>query len=160
MTDGLRKSHLRKAHQVGLSEVGLPEGNHWNTAKAIDSSYSYLKELFKNGALYLFLPPPPPPPPPPPSPVSFSLCNLCVVISVPVRTFTFHFFDSFIDFVFDCLTNFTVMFWWRTERVWNVNKAEIHLDICKTSNIKKKLEIGNEFFSFCCINIPVFFFCT
>ena len=27
MTDGLRKSHLRKAHQVGLSEVGLPEGN-------------------------------------------------------------------------------------------------------------------------------------
>ena len=26
MTDGLRKSHLRKAHQVGLSEVGLPEG--------------------------------------------------------------------------------------------------------------------------------------
>ena len=25
MTDGLRKSHLRKAHQVGLSEVGLPE---------------------------------------------------------------------------------------------------------------------------------------
>ena len=31
MTDGLRKSHLRKAPQVGLSEVGLPEGNpaHW-----------------------------------------------------------------------------------------------------------------------------------
>ena len=28
MTDGLRKSHLRKVHQVGLSEVGLPEGNH------------------------------------------------------------------------------------------------------------------------------------
>ena len=28
MTDGLRKSHLRKAPQVGLSEVGLPEGNH------------------------------------------------------------------------------------------------------------------------------------
>ena len=27
MTDGLRKSHLRKAPQVGLSEVGLPEGN-------------------------------------------------------------------------------------------------------------------------------------
>ena len=25
MTDGLRKSHLRKAPQVGLSEVGLPE---------------------------------------------------------------------------------------------------------------------------------------
>ena len=25
MTDGLRKSHLRKAHQVGLSEVGLPD---------------------------------------------------------------------------------------------------------------------------------------
>ena len=24
MTDGLRKSHLRKAPQVGLSEVGLP----------------------------------------------------------------------------------------------------------------------------------------
>ena len=30
MTDGLRKSHLRKAHQVGLSKVGLPEGNHNN----------------------------------------------------------------------------------------------------------------------------------
>ena len=29
MTDGLRKSHLRKAHQVGLSEVGLPEGNQY-----------------------------------------------------------------------------------------------------------------------------------
>ena len=28
--DGRRKSHLRKAHQVGLSEVGLPEGNLWN----------------------------------------------------------------------------------------------------------------------------------
>ena len=28
MTDGLKKSHLRKVHQVGLSEVGLPEGNH------------------------------------------------------------------------------------------------------------------------------------
>ena len=30
MTDGLRKdrkSHLRKVHQVGLSEVGLSEGN-------------------------------------------------------------------------------------------------------------------------------------
>ena len=27
MIDGLRKSHLRKAPQVGLSEVGLPEGN-------------------------------------------------------------------------------------------------------------------------------------
>ena len=27
MTDGLRKSHLRKAPQVGLSEVGLPESN-------------------------------------------------------------------------------------------------------------------------------------
>ena len=26
MTDGLRKSHLKKAHQVGLPEVGLPEG--------------------------------------------------------------------------------------------------------------------------------------
>ena len=25
MTDGLRKSHLRKAPQVGLSEVGLPD---------------------------------------------------------------------------------------------------------------------------------------
>ena len=25
MPDGLRKSHLRKSHQVGLSEVGLPE---------------------------------------------------------------------------------------------------------------------------------------
>ena len=30
MTDGLRKSHLRKAPQVGLSEVGLPEGNPYN----------------------------------------------------------------------------------------------------------------------------------
>ena len=30
MTDGLRKSHLRKAPQVGLSEVGLPEGNPLN----------------------------------------------------------------------------------------------------------------------------------
>ena len=30
MTDGLRKSHLRKAPQVGLSEVGLPEGNHFD----------------------------------------------------------------------------------------------------------------------------------
>ena len=29
MTDGLRKSHLRKAPQVGLSEVGLPEGNQY-----------------------------------------------------------------------------------------------------------------------------------
>ena len=28
MTDRLRKSHLRKAPKVGLSEVGLPEGNH------------------------------------------------------------------------------------------------------------------------------------
>ena len=27
MTDGLRIPHLRKGHQVGLSEVGLPEGN-------------------------------------------------------------------------------------------------------------------------------------
>ena len=27
MTDGIRKSHLRKAPQIGLSEVGLPEGN-------------------------------------------------------------------------------------------------------------------------------------
>ena len=25
MTDGLRKSHLRKAPQVGLTEVGLPD---------------------------------------------------------------------------------------------------------------------------------------
>ena len=28
MTDGLRKSHLRKAPQVGLSEVGLPDIYH------------------------------------------------------------------------------------------------------------------------------------
>ena len=28
MTDGLRKSHLRKAPQVGLSEVGLPDIHH------------------------------------------------------------------------------------------------------------------------------------
>ena len=40
-------------------------------------------------------------------------------------------------------TNATVMFWWRTERVWNVNKAEIHLEICKTW--KEKLGIENEF---------------
>ena len=42
----------------------------------------------------------------------------------------------------------TVMFWWRTERVWNVNKAEIHLYICKSSKIpwQEKLEIGNELF--------------
>ena len=38
------------------------------------------------------------------------------------------------------------MFWWRTESVRNVNKAEIHLYTCKTSKIpgKKKLEIRNE----------------
>ena len=28
MTDGLRKSHLRMAPQVGLSEVGLPDIYH------------------------------------------------------------------------------------------------------------------------------------
>ena len=33
MTDGLRKSHLRKAPQVGLSEVGLPEGNRLQNIK-------------------------------------------------------------------------------------------------------------------------------
>ena len=33
MNDGLRKSHLRKAHQVGLSEVGLPGGNLVSTDK-------------------------------------------------------------------------------------------------------------------------------
>ena len=40
----------------------------------------------------------------------------------------------------------TVMFWWRTERVWNVNKAEIHLYICKSSKTpwQEKLEIENE----------------
>ena len=37
MTDGLRKSHLRKAHQVGLSEVGLPEGNQVDIKKVGDS---------------------------------------------------------------------------------------------------------------------------
>ena len=39
MTDGLRKSHLRKAHQVGLSEVGLPEGNpvEWNRLTVLKS---------------------------------------------------------------------------------------------------------------------------
>ena len=35
MTDGLRKSHLRKAPQVGLSEVGLPEGNRKPNAKIV-----------------------------------------------------------------------------------------------------------------------------
>ena len=35
MTDGLRISHLRKA-QVGLSEVGLPEGNLCKSAHIND----------------------------------------------------------------------------------------------------------------------------
>ena len=35
------------------------------------------------------------------------------------------------------------MFWWRTERVWNVNKAEIHLDTCKTSKIPGKRKVRN-----------------
>ena len=33
MPDGLRKSHLRKSHQVGLSEVGLPEDYHFIQAR-------------------------------------------------------------------------------------------------------------------------------
>ena len=72
---------------------------------------------------------------------SILLCNLCVVIVYVFSSclhFHFSILDSFIDFVFDCLTNFTVMFWWRTERVWNVNKAEIHLEICKTSKTPGK----------------------
>ena len=36
MTDGLRKSHLRKAPQVDLSEVGLPEGNHCDLLKILN----------------------------------------------------------------------------------------------------------------------------
>ena len=42
-------------------------------------------------------------------------------------------------FRFDCLTNFTVI---------NVNKAEIHLYICKSSKTpwQEKLEIENEHF--------------
>ena len=36
MTDGLRKSHLRKAHQVGLSEVGLPDIYLINDSKLPD----------------------------------------------------------------------------------------------------------------------------
>ena len=36
MTDGLMMSHLRKAHQVGLSEVGLPEGNLCKSAHIND----------------------------------------------------------------------------------------------------------------------------
>ena len=39
-------------------------------------------------------------------------------ISVIVRTFAFHSLDSFNYFVFDCLINFRVLFWWRTEKVW------------------------------------------
>ena len=38
MTDGLRKSHLRKAPQVGLSEVGLPEGNLVNLSLIIGNA--------------------------------------------------------------------------------------------------------------------------
>ena len=40
MTDGLRKSHLRKAPQVGLSEVGLPEGNRY-----INSNFQQAKKI-------------------------------------------------------------------------------------------------------------------
>ena len=44
---------------------------------------------------------------------SILLCNLCVVIVYVFSSclhFHFSILDSFIDFVFDCLTNFTVMF--------------------------------------------------
>ena len=46
MTDGLRKSHLRKAPQVGLSEVGLPEGNPLNVS--VKSTRSHI-ELYWTG---------------------------------------------------------------------------------------------------------------
>ena len=42
MTDGLRKSHLRKAPQVGLSEVGLPEGNLTRMHQSNTSICSFL----------------------------------------------------------------------------------------------------------------------
>ena len=71
--------------------------------------------------------------------------------SVPVHTFTFQFFDSFIDFVFDCFTNFTVMFWWRTESVQNENKAEIQIarPLRKVRN-RKWVKSGTYFGYLCC----------
>ena len=45
MTDGLRKSHLRKAPQVGLSEVGLPEGNLLNVLSIPNKSEKLGQEL-------------------------------------------------------------------------------------------------------------------
>ena len=44
MTDGLRKSHLRKTPPVGRSEVGLPEGNLQG---------KWLKRRFMNGTFLL-----------------------------------------------------------------------------------------------------------
>ena len=47
MTDGLRKSHLRKAPQVGLSEVGLPEGNqtNWQNIVLLNAGGAKCEEL-------------------------------------------------------------------------------------------------------------------
>ena len=42
MTDGLRKSHLRKAPQVGLSEVGLPDIYHIFEINQLDYIYDTL----------------------------------------------------------------------------------------------------------------------
>ena len=48
MTDGLRKSHLRKAPQVGLSEVGLPDIYHFFRHK----NFLYQKENLATVQLY------------------------------------------------------------------------------------------------------------
>ena len=48
MTDGLRKSHLRKAHQVGLSEVGLPDIYPQNLKQIILSDHSAAEAGAKN----------------------------------------------------------------------------------------------------------------
>ena len=49
MTDGLRKSHLRKAHQVGVSEVGLPEGNpQFLDLIDLQSSYEWMDWIGSN----------------------------------------------------------------------------------------------------------------
>ena len=44
MTDGLMKSHLRKALQVGLSEVGLPD-IYRNVRLGYISNLSYYDEV-------------------------------------------------------------------------------------------------------------------
>ena len=44
MTDGLRRSHLRKAHQVGLSEVGLPEGNRLSPFTRVEKTHLFQKD--------------------------------------------------------------------------------------------------------------------